>query len=518
MGKPLRVLFVEDVEQDVMLVVRALRQRGFDPSHERVDTPEAMSLALQNQPWDVVISDYTLPGFSAPMALALVKERGIDLPFIIVSGTVNEDVAIESMHAGAHDFMAKSNLGRLIPAIERELRAVATRIEQRKMQDQLLISDRMASMGTLAAGVAHEINNPLACVMANLDLIATNIHVQTEKLGLQVAFGEMREELNDARVAAERIRKIVRDLKVFSRNDEDKRKPIHIQPMIESTLRMAWNEIRHRARVVKNYSQTPPVEATESGLGQVFLNLVVNAAQAMVEGRAEQNEIRISTSTDARGYVVVTIADTGSGMSPDVLSRLFTPFFTTKAVGVGTGLGLSICHRLVVSFGGSIEVESKAGEGTTFEISLPPAAAEAAEEVTMAVCDRPAPRRGKILMVDDEKMICTVVQRTLMAAHDVVTTQSAEEALRRIRDGEHFDVIICDLMMPQMTGMDLHDALRTFAPAHAAEMIFLTGGAFTPRARAFLDETPNQRVEKPFDPVHLRALINDRIRRAEDDV
>ena len=516
MAKPLRILFVEDVEQDVMLVVRALEHGGFDVSYKRVETPDAMSMALRNQPWDVVISDYSLPGFSAPMALALVKERDLDLPFIIVSGTVNEDVAIASMHAGAHDFMAKGNIARLIPAIERELRAVATRSEQRKMQDQLMISDRMASMGTLAAGVAHEINNPLACVMANLDLIATNIHVQAEALGLQTAFREVREELNDARVAAERIRKIVRDLKVFSRNDEEKKKPIHIQPILESTLRMAWNEIRHRARVVKNYSKTAPVHATESGLGQVFLNLMVNAAQAMVEGQAEQNEIRICTATDASGYVIVTIADTGSGMSPEVLGRLFTPFFTTKAVGVGTGLGLSICHRLVVGFGGSIQVKSQAGEGTTFEIAFPPAASQATEETAPIVCDLPAPRRGKVLVVDDEKMICTAVQRTLGATHDVVTTQSAEEALRRIRSGEQFDVILCDLMMPQMTGMDLHGALSGIGTAQAAAMIFLTGGAFTPRARAFLDGTANQRVEKPFDPAHLRALINDRIRRADD--
>jgi signal transduction histidine kinase len=512
MGKPLRALLVEDIEQDSVLLLRELKRGGFDVTSERVDTPEAMSAALAKQLWDIVLSDYSMPRFSAPMALALVKERKLDLPFIIISGTVSEDIAVEAIHGGAHDFMAKGKLSRLIPAIERELRDVTLRAEQKKMQDQLMVSDRMASMGTLAAGVAHEINNPLACVMANLDLAARDVIERAEKLGLTAEFNEVREELHDAREAVERIRNIVRDLKIFSRSEEDKTGPVDIQRVMESTLRMAWNEIRHRARLVKNYGKTPLVEASESRLGQVFLNLVVNAAQAIAEGRAEDNEIRISTSTDPSGGVVIEIADSGPGMSPEVLGRLFTPFFTTKPVGVGTGLGLSICHRIVTGFGGSIDVKSEVGKGTAFRISLPPARAELSEEAPHVALDMVARRRGRILVVDDEPMIAKAVQRTLSAEHEVVTIGSADEALKRIGAGERFDVILCDLMMPQMTGMDLHAELCRVAREQAGRMIFLTGGAFTTGARAFLDETPNQRVEKPFDTLHLRALINDRIR------
>ena len=370
-------------------------------------------------------------------------------------------------------------------------------------------SERMASMGTLAAGVAHEINNPLACVMANLDLVLERV----EELVSTPEFREIREELQDAREATARIASIVRDLKIFSRSQEDKTGPVDIQKVMESTLRMAWNEIRHRARLEKTYGKTPPVEACESRLGQVFLNIVINAAQVIPEGRAEDNAIRISTYTDQGGRVVIEVADTGPGMPPEVLRQLFTPFFTTKPIGVGTGLGLSICHGIVTGFGGSIDVTSEMGKGTTFRISLPQARVGTAVETPHVApgMTMTARRRGRILVIDDEPAIAKALQRTLSAEHEVVAVCLAEEALARIGAGERFDVILCDLMMPQMTGMALHAELSRIAPEQADRMVFLTGGAFTPRARAFLDETPNQVVEKPFEARLLRALINERI-------
>jgi signal transduction histidine kinase len=505
---PLRALIVEDVEEDALLVVRELERGGFDVSFERVETQEGMLSALSRQVWDIVIADYTMPRFSAPLALALLKERKLELPFIIVSGKVSEDIAVAALHAGAHDFMSKAKLGRLVPAIERELDTARLRLRQKEIQAQLVISERMASMGVLAAGVAHEINNPLACVIANLELAESYLVAQAAKLGLSAEVGDLLDELNDARDASKRIQNIVRDLKVFSRPEEDKGGPVDIQRVMESTLRMAGNEIRHRARLVTNYGNTPPVHASESRLGQVFLNLVVNAAQAIAEGHAASNEIRISTFTDSDGNCVIEIADTGSGMTPDVQARIFTTFFTTKPIGVGTGLGLSICHSIVTGFGGTIEVRSEPRKGTTFRIALPPACGEVPEAAPPLVLDVAAPRRGKILLIDDEPMVTKALLRTLSPEHDVVGTGSADEALERIGSGERFDVILCDLMMPQMTGMDLHAELSQVAGEQASRMIFLTGGAFTPRAQAFLEETSNRCIEKPFEIRHLRALIN----------
>jgi PAS domain S-box-containing protein len=384
--------------------------------------------------------------------------------------------------------------------------------EQRRLMAQLTLSDRMASIGTLAAGVAHEINNPLACVLANLDLATRDILKLAQKLGVMVEFGEVCEELRDAREGTERIRNIVRDLKIFSHSEEEKTGPVDIHRVLDSTLRMAWNEIRHRARLVKDYGSTPPVEASEARLGQVFLNLVVNAAQAIAEGNAHDNEIRVSTTTDSAGRATIEIADTGPGMPPEVLCRLFTPFFTTKPVGVGTGLGLSICHRIITSFGGSIKVTSEVGKGTAFRISLPASHAEVSEVVLDVAVDVAAVRRGRILVVDDEPMIGKALQRSMSEEHEVIATTSASHALETIVAGDRFDVILCDLMMPQMTGMDLHEALVRVAPEQANRMVFLSGGEFTERARAFIDTTSNQRLEKPFDVRQLQALINDRIR------
>jgi len=511
MSRPLRVLQIEDLESDAQLVLRELRRGGFAVTAERVETPEALAVALA-QPWDVVISDYSMPRFSAPLALQQVKEHGRDLPFIIVSGTVGEDIAVAAIHAGAHDFMAKGRLERLVPAIERELRDVAMRAERKKMEEQLLISDRMASMGTLAAGVAHELNNPLACVMANLDLAARELVELAERRGLGPEIRDLREELQDAREAVERLRTIVRDLKIFSRPEAEATGPVDIVAVLESSLRMAWNEVRHRARLIKQFGPTPPVQASETRLGQVFLNLVVNAAQAIAEGRANDNAITVTTGVAPDGQVVVEIADTGCGMPPEVLARLFTPFFTTKPVGVGTGLGLSICQRIVTGFGGAITVTSEVGHGTTFRIVLPRARREDTGERPATLADPVPRRRGRILVIDDEPMITKALGRTLAGDHAVTSVGSAGEAMALLSTAPPFDVILCDIMMPQMTGVELYDELRRRDPALADRIIFLTGGAFTSSTRAFLDSVPNQRVEKPFDPHHLRTLISDRIR------
>jgi two-component system cell cycle sensor histidine kinase/response regulator CckA len=386
--------------------------------------------------------------------------------------------------------------------------------ERKKLQSQLMVSDRMASVGTLAAGVAHEINNPLAAVIANLDYIADSVALMMggdagPERNEAWLVGEVKGPLEDARHAAQRVRFIVRDLKIFSRTPTDEPSgPVDVQAIMESSLRMGWNEIRHRARLVKLYERVPAVEANEARLGQVFLNLVVNAAQAMEEGRAEQNEIRIGTRLEGEG-VVIEVSDNGAGIPPEIIDRIFDPFFTTKAVGVGTGLGLAICQRIVTDLGGELTVQSEHGKGTTFKVTLPVLCKPECEIVVAPAAEAPiAGRRGRILLVDDEELVLRGVKRILAKEHNVVATVSAAEALALCAAGEEFDLILCDLMMPEMTGMDLHRELSLVAPAQASRMIFLTGGAFTARARSFLSETAIEHIEKPFDPVNLRAVVH----------
>jgi len=387
--------------------------------------------------------------------------------------------------------------------------------DRKALQARMLVSDRMISMGGLAAGVAHEINNPLAALIGNLELIARAASRLEAGVGDPGALSDVADEIRDAREVAERIRRIVRDLKVFSRPDEESKEPVDIHRVLDSSLQLAANETRHRARLVKHYGTIHHVLANEARLGQVFLNLVLNAAQAIREGHADAHEIGVTTETDGEGRVVIEVRDTGSGMTPDVRSRLFTPFFTTKPIGVGTGLGLSISHRIVTSLGGTIEVESEVGHGSVFRVILPPTEREVAPEAASALAAAPAARRGRVLVVDDEAVVARTIARALSGVHEVAVETRAADALERLRRGEKFDVILCDLMMPEMTGMDLHAALLEAAPEQAVRMVFLSGGAFTPSAGAFLDAIPNQRIEKPFDVQGLLDVVNSRVRSAD---
>jgi PAS domain S-box-containing protein len=370
--------------------------------------------------------------------------------------------------------------------------------EQNRLRARVAISDRMASLGTLAAGVAHEINNPLAVVLANVELA---------RMEPGAASGELGEMLADAAEAADRVKNIVRDLKLFTRADEDERRGrCNVRRVLDSTLRMVHNETRHRAQVVRAFDDVPDVRANESRLGQVFLNLLVNAAQSIPEGRVDQNQIRVSTAV-VDGAVCVEITDTGSGIAADKLSRIFEPFFTTKEPGVGTGLGLSICHGIVASLDGDIQVTSTVGAGTTFRVRLPIASAADAERASTAARSIALGPRARVLVIDDDESVLRVAVRLLSSAHDVTVTSDPRAAVERLVSAPAFDVVLCDVMMPEMTGMDVYHAILAQAPEVARRFVFLTGGAFTPRARQFLDTVPNPKLEKPITRAELVAAV-----------
>jgi PAS domain S-box-containing protein len=377
--------------------------------------------------------------------------------------------------------------------------------EKKRMEAQLLLADRMASVGTLAAGVAHEINNPLAFILSNLEFA-------TSELSRTGADPEVLRALGEAADGGARVREIVRDLKTFSRPGGEVPHAVDVRAVLGSAVGLARNEIRHRARLVVERGHVPPVLADEHRLAQVLVNLLVNAAQAIPAGNVPGNLVRAATSTAPDGRALVEISDTGQGIPPEALPRIFDPFFTTKPVGVGTGLGLSICHGIVAALEGEISVESVVGKGSTFRVHLPAAergpAAEPRPQPVAEPAPAPAPRM-RILVVDDEPLVARAVSRTLAASHDVVALTSARAALERVESGaEAFDAMLCDLMMPEMTGMELYARLLDVSPGLAARTVFLTGGAFTEPARAFLERVPNARLEKPFDPRTLREILS----------
>ncbi|MFO0610768.1 MAG: PAS domain S-box protein [Polyangiales bacterium] len=386
--------------------------------------------------------------------------------------------------------------------------------DQRRVQAQLMLNERIASVGTLAAGVAHEINNPLSYVIANLDLVSEDLR---EFAGGSPS-GRLREldgMLVEARRGAETVRKIVRGLKTFARADDERRVPLDLTAVLDLSANMAVNEIRHRARLVKDYGPVPMVEADEARLGQVFVNLLVNAAQALPVGQADLHEIRLTARTDAAGRAEVVVSDTGAGIAPEVLGRIFDPFFTTKPVGVGTGLGLSICHTLVKSLGGEIAVESEPGRGTAFRVTLPAASVGAGVLDSSPPAQSVGAPRGAILVVDDDPYVGGALRRVFGREHDVTLAGDGREALDLLLAGSRFDAIVCDLMMPRMTGDELYAELGRVAPDQRERMIFLTGGAFTPGAAEFLAGVANHRLDKPFDIQILRAVVRDRIRASQ---
>jgi PAS domain S-box-containing protein len=391
-------------------------------------------------------------------------------------------------------------------------RDVSERVE---FQHQLLHRDRMAALGTLSAGVAHEINNPLTYLLVNLEYVLRRLRAvgasddPGAELGTGVgngAFAALVLSLQHAVDGANRVRQIVRDLLTFSQGNVEQRGMTDVRGIVESAIQMAWHEIRHRARLVKRLAEVPPVDANEARLGQVFLNLLVNAAQAIPEGHADEHEICVVTRTDERGNANVEVSDTGLGIAPEDMPRIFDPFFTTKGEG-GTGLGLAISHGTIKVLGGEIQVKSVPGQGTTFRVVLPPAKPWRSSVTASRAHDLRVQQRPRLLIIDDERLVADAIARVLAEDNDVEVVTDARQALARIAAGELYDVVLCDLMMPVMTGMDLYAEVVRSAPKLAPHIVFMTGGAFTPRARAFVESVVNQCLEKPLDMSKLRSLL-----------
>ncbi len=382
-------------------------------------------------------------------------------------------------------------------------------------QAQLVATERMAAVGSLAAGVAHEINNPMSFVLSNVNFA---LDAWGDPARWHEDQAEATAALREAAVGAERVRAIVKGLMAFSRAEEDRSGPVNVEAVLEATFRLAWNAIKHQALLVREYRPVPSVELSEGRLGQLVVNLVMNALDAMPERDPLQNVVRVRTRTSSDGWAVIEVSDNGSGISPEVRARLFDAFFTTKSKGAGTGLGLSICKHIVDSAGGRLSVETAPGRGSTFRIELPPAKkpAEALPPPAPAPAAPPPAARARVLVVDDEPMVGASLRRAL-SAHDVVSVTSAREALARIEGGERFDVILCDVMMPGMSGPELYAELDRRGSDAARRLVFLTGGAVHPSTREFLARTPAAVLEKPFDAAALRALVAAAVSEARRD-
>jgi signal transduction histidine kinase len=378
---------------------------------------------------------------------------------------------------------------------------------RRQMEPQLQLADRMAAIGTLAGGVGHEINNPLTYIIGNLGLLG-DLGERANWRDLEWS-QEFREVLNEIAEGVGRIRQVVRDLKMFESPERERPQLVDVRRIVDSMVSMARNEIRHRAAIERSDDdEIPAVSGNQARIGQVVLNLLINAAQALPVGDAANNRIAISVTHDrTAGRVVITVSDTGPGIPLGLQGRIFDPFFSTKEVGTGTGLGLAMCHGIVAAMGGEITVESREGRGATFRVALPTAAA-AATSNQAALDPTEQPRStARILIVDDEPAIVAMVQRAL-EGYDVLNADSGREALERMLGSEEFDLILCDLMMPIVTGMDVFREVEKRAPHLVRRIAFITAGAFSSSAQEFLRTVNPPCLEKPFTLAELRSFVD----------
>lgn len=344
-------------------------------------------------------------------------------------------------------------------------------------------------------------------MLSNLELIERELSARCDSRPVREARlddVELARMVGDARTGAARIARIVRDLRTLTRPDDAVREQVDLPRLLEQCLEMCQHQIRHRARVERAIETTPPVVCDEGRLVQVFVNLLVNAAHAIPEGAASSHFIRVSCGGDGQGHAIVEIQDSGSGMPPEVLARIFDPFFTTKKLGEGSGLGLAICQSIVSELGGAIEVDSAPARGTTFRVRLPAANELARPAAPKVQCFEQPTSPLRILAIDDEPAVGRVLRR-MLRGHETIVETHALDALARLEAGEHFDRIFVDVMMPDVTGMDFYKALSELEPSLLPSVIFMTGGAFSDRTRAFWAKVDNLQVEKPFQ---LAALLD----------
>ena len=753
-GARLEIRFTAFTPVDAARLPFRYRLEGHDDSWVNTELRVATYTGLRPGTYRFQVQAQTRDGsWSPPVSLDVVLEPKVWQRTSVVLGLLG--VSVYLLRVG----QLKARERWLAARVKDRTQALALANEDleahmrtlRQTQAQLVQAGRLAAVGQLAAGVGHEINNPLAYIVSNLEHASEEVELLARELtdvrGAGPRLREVSQVLREAMHGTDRVRRIVRDLKTFSRPDDEKQGPVDLHAVLDSAVKISMAELRPRAKLVREYGDVPRVEGNEARLAQVFLNLLINAAQALPEGKAQENEVRLVTRVAPDGMVVAEVRDTGIGIAPAALARIFDPFYTTKPLGVGTGLGLSLCHAYVTAMGGSISVESEPGRGAVFRVTLkrvaretgplptvperrgaresgstptvqapggpwerrsvpteqgpaardslstpvrasqvmpdvqalgtrrdsmsmpalptqerntsqesrsmpvvqpqepatvsmpsvpvderggaaspgaadvtrePPVAAayvasrekadaaqlalaatsvpaarpegpaataaptpipaapglaapgvpawtqgapgtvpmdaalsspratystysmaapraapepaprppareprtvatspeSGAEAAAQAWGENPVPVRGRVLVVDDDALVSGAIRRTLSRENDVEVLVSARQALTQLTTPElRYDVVLCDLMMPEMTGMDLFDALLKVAPKVAERVVFITGGAFTPVAQAFLDRMTNPRVEKPFDPEGLRKLIRSEVAR-----
>ncbi len=514
----LRVLIVEDSEDDAALLIRHLERTGYQVEAFRVDARDAFERAIDNATWDVVISDHSMPHFSSLDALAVLKAHDRDCPFIIVSGTIGEDMAVDAMRAGAHDYVLKNNLARLVPAIERELgdaelrrQAGEERAARQAIELQLQQSQKMEAVGRLAGGIAHDFNNLLTAILGFTGLALDKIANDG---------GPVRFELEQVKQAADRAARFTRQLLAFSRQQVLSPRPIAPSESIETMIPMLRQLMGADVELSIVERAAGKARVDPGQFEQVVMNLALNARDAMPRGGGLKLGTSVAdlTVTDAARlqlqpgrYIVITVADSGSGMDDATRARIFEPFFTTKPPGKGTGLGLSTVYGIIKQSQGAIELESVLSKGTTFRVYLPMTAQAEPSAAPLARAARRGDQlQGVVLVAEDEESVRALIETVLRSAgFEVFAAASGTEAAALLQAMDKpLDLLVTDVVMPGMIGPDLARLVQHRFPE--TRVLYITGYATHSAVPAiFMQE--DALLQKPFLADQLLAKVQDRL-------
>jgi signal transduction histidine kinase len=467
---PLRVLIVEDSEEDADLIVLELKRGGYEPVYRRVDNASAMRSALEEVEWDLVLSDYLLPRFSMADALRLVQHKSPETPFVIVSATIGEEAAVEAMRAGAHDYILKHRLGRLVPAVQRELREFGVRRERRNLEEQLRHAQKLESLGLLAGGVAHDFNNLLTGILGNASLVQELMGPDSEAAPL----------LEDVMRAAERAADLTRQLLAYAGKGKFLVEHVNASALVRDISELLRSSVPRTVELQLDlHADLPDVEGDASQFQQLVMNLILNAVEATAERpgvvsvRTDVRQIRPGDDVghfqplapEPGSYVTIDVADDGCGMSESVRVQIFDPFFTTKFTG--RGLGLAAALGIVRGHNGAIGVESVEGQGSRFTVLLPalgvrltPAEPPGRLEATQA------PSAGTVLIIDDEDVVRRAARATLEHAgftvFEACDGRDGTDLFARLHD--RVSAVLLDLTMPGLSGFGVWRYIRELRP------------------------------------------------------
>jgi len=478
----LRALYLEDSSDDYTLVYREIARAGWEMDFERVETEQEFTTALKNKEWDIILADYNLPKYGGMNALHYVRSNGYEHPFILISGTIGEDAAVECMRAGANDYILKDNLRRLNLAIKREVEDSIIRRERHRAADEMVRlegklrqAQKMEAMGRLAGGIAHDFNNILTAILGHAEIASMQLEGHPVKGNLQQVIK-----------ASQRARDLVQQILAFSKQKPTERKVAFLDPVLQEAVKLLRVTIPASVEIVTHSdASNAAVLVDTSQVHQILMNLGTNASHAMKETggcltltlelvKVGSDIVRQNPNLKEGPHVCLSISDTGCGMDPSTLDKVFEPFFTTKAPGEGTGLGLAVVHGIVQAHEGAITVESKIGHGTSFRMYFPVVAAKIQTAIEPPK-ETPEGHGEHVLIVDDEPLILALSETMLESLGYRVTSHShPDTALKDFQTrSEEFGVVITDLNMPGMSGLQL---VRELLDARADIPVVLMSG------------------------------------------